>query len=454
MLPSGYPYSYLCQLALWMQNLNQFKKCKQISKNMADEIRRRLRWENKERQRKKREEKGQLRDESLYLKRNVLCSSPPLTLSPLLKNKTNQQSFQVTVVAEPTLDLKFGHNKVEYSVSPHLPNQLNKSEVKNRPQNSCPSTKSQSINRYHIDQENEDDDDYDLVRDALLLAEKKKKIQAISQSNCEKEQPKNQIIKPSNEIIRRNSHDEDEDLIRDIQILQQKQRESNSSILKEKECFDLSPHEKVNGLTTSRRKSRHFISPLPDNQRQTWTLEEKQKDLNHLKDSINCYQHKTNNASNDDLPSSPRALQPLSNNESLWTDSDSEQSFGKKQKRASVSSIVGRKTIKKQRIISQKDISTTSSPTIRTDSQTSNPAQFQDFQERIIHKHQDGIDELMPYFERPKLGPPSDLVPLVLKHVDGQRRVPAAINRYLKGYQREGIVFLHNRIANHQGVIL
>jgi hypothetical protein len=52
------------------------------------------------------------------------------------------------------------------------------------------------------------------------------------------------------------------------------------------------------------------------------------------------------------------------------------------------------------------------------------------------------------------LGTPSDLVPLILKHSLGERIVPAAINRYLKGYQREGIVFMHNRIAENNGAIL
>ena len=60
----------------------------------------------------------------------------------------------------------------------------------------------------------------------------------------------------------------------------------------------------------------------------------------------------------------------------------------------------------------------------------------------------------MPQFDNPKLGPPSDLVPLVLKYSYGERIVPASINRYLKGYQREGIVFMHNRIAENQGAIL
>lgn len=63
-------------------------------------------------------------------------------------------------------------------------------------------------------------------------------------------------------------------------------------------------------------------------------------------------------------------------------------------------------------------------------------------------------DELKPHFAIPKLGPPSALLPLVLKHSNGERTVPAAINRYLKGFQREGVVFMHSRVAENQGVIL
>ena len=63
-------------------------------------------------------------------------------------------------------------------------------------------------------------------------------------------------------------------------------------------------------------------------------------------------------------------------------------------------------------------------------------------------------DQLKPHFVIPKLGPPSALEPLTLEYSQGQRAVPAAINRYLKGYQREGVVFMHSRVAENQGVIL
>lgn len=64
------------------------------------------------------------------------------------------------------------------------------------------------------------------------------------------------------------------------------------------------------------------------------------------------------------------------------------------------------------------------------------------------------VDELKPYFANPRLGEATDLVALELVYSGGTRRVPAAINRYLQAYQREGVVFMHNRVAEGQGAIL
>ena len=63
-------------------------------------------------------------------------------------------------------------------------------------------------------------------------------------------------------------------------------------------------------------------------------------------------------------------------------------------------------------------------------------------------------DVLKPEFAKPKLGPPSALVPLTLVHSEGEHQVPASINRYLMEYQRAGVRFIHRRIAEGKGCIL
>lgn len=69
--------------------------------------------------------------------------------------------------------------------------------------------------------------------------------------------------------------------------------------------------------------------------------------------------------------------------------------------------------------------------------------------------HEDAHNELKPYFEQPKLGPPSALVPLNLRRLNGTiDQVPAAINRYLTPYQREGVSFIHGRVVEGKGAIL
>lgn len=69
------------------------------------------------------------------------------------------------------------------------------------------------------------------------------------------------------------------------------------------------------------------------------------------------------------------------------------------------------------------------------------------------------IDEsaLKPYFEQPKLGPPSALEPLELPKRRDQEvahEIPASINRYLRGYQQQGVSFLYSCIMRGSGAIL
>jgi hypothetical protein len=405
---------------------------------MADEIRRRIRWENKERQRKKREEKGQLRDESLYLKRTALISSPPLTSNPFLKNDTIQLSVQSTFQTEPTLNLELTPNKRVSRTSSHFARNLDKNYMQYSPQHSRNSIKNHDINRQNFDDEDDNDDDDDLVRDALILA-KKNKLQVESLKKSGQERRKNPSNKIQDDIVTRSSCDDDEDLIRDVQILRQKKRDLTLSV-KENKVYkaSLPLHEKLNHTSPRGVKSKPLRS-FPAKQIRKRTPEEKPKLLHLLEE--------TNDTVSDDLSNSSKVLQPKSNNESLWTDSESESSRGNKE---SVSSNINRR----QPSRSQKGMLTTTHAIISTEEQISNSILLHDSQESSNLRRQDEFHELMPYFETPKLGPPSDLVPLVLKYANGRRIVPAAINRYLKGYQREGIVFLHNRIANQQGVIL
>lgn len=65
-------------------------------------------------------------------------------------------------------------------------------------------------------------------------------------------------------------------------------------------------------------------------------------------------------------------------------------------------------------------------------------------------------DSLIPTFDNPKLGPPSALEPLVLPHKDETvtHEIPASINRYLRGYQQHGVMFLYSCIMRNSGAIL
>jgi len=81
------------------------------------------------------------------------------------------------------------------------------------------------------------------------------------------------------------------------------------------------------------------------------------------------------------------------------------------------------------------------------------------------------LQQLKPEFVNPKLGPPSDLVPLPLTRSASMHdsaadpttgndpspvvdQVPASINRYLQEYQRAGIKFMHSILTNGLGAIL
>lgn len=65
--------------------------------------------------------------------------------------------------------------------------------------------------------------------------------------------------------------------------------------------------------------------------------------------------------------------------------------------------------------------------------------------------------EQHPHFANPTFGP-FENEPLVLKNLEDDQRgghqVPASLSRYLPDFQREGIQFLYNTIANGNGAIL
>lgn len=73
--------------------------------------------------------------------------------------------------------------------------------------------------------------------------------------------------------------------------------------------------------------------------------------------------------------------------------------------------------------------------------------------------HVDGEqdDTLIPTFDDPKMGPPSALEPLELPRGTDQtigHTIPASINRYLRGYQQQGVIFMYSCIMQKSGGIL
>jgi hypothetical protein len=66
-------------------------------------------------------------------------------------------------------------------------------------------------------------------------------------------------------------------------------------------------------------------------------------------------------------------------------------------------------------------------------------------------------DVLIPSFRDPKMGPPSALEPMELPRAKEQNTVhviPASINRYLRGYQQQGVTFMYSCIMRKSGGIL
>lgn len=66
-------------------------------------------------------------------------------------------------------------------------------------------------------------------------------------------------------------------------------------------------------------------------------------------------------------------------------------------------------------------------------------------------------DVLIPSFRDPKMGPPSALEPMELPRAKDHNTVhviPASINRYLRGYQQQGVTFMYSCIMRKSGGIL
>jgi hypothetical protein len=144
-------------------------------------------------------------------------------------------------------------------------------------------------------------------------------------------------------------------------------------------------------------------------------------------------------------------LPPPANADALWIDSDTEQ--------VEVEKVPGKKRKRKQKASSDASPKKVACSPGRGvgGKRKSKARKVQDSvsgDEKDYEEDEVEGDQLKPHFVIPKLGPPSALEPLTLEYSQGQRAVPAAINRYLKGYQREGVVFMHSRVAENQGVIL
>jgi len=412
---------------------------------MADEIRRRIRWENKERQRKKREGKTKQREEEHNQKQLLRAAknSDKKDQEPPVKAKNSEwpnanNDLRVAKGKSPSLvvgspDASIA-SSVTFSQSPackkmkaweivepespvakkQMPATAKRSNLPPRP---APARTATILD--------DSDNDDDLLRDAMLLAQRRK-------DGDQKPEPKPVVQKAAPNTLNvaakkpKVSYDsDDDDLLRDAMILEQKRKaEWKRPRADSKQSLESPSEDEENESSLGRgnrenMESQQSLASIPEE-------DDEKKELG---------------------PRKPR--KKPADDESLWTDSESEQpkeeeKSGKKRKRAQPQSSSGNDAA-----ASKVARSSGSRPGGRAKPKSSSSDEAEEDDDDDIQ-----TDQLKPYFDDPKLGPPSDLVPLTLKHSQGERIVPAAINRYLKGYQREGVVFMHNRVTEDQGAIL
>jgi hypothetical protein len=134
----------------------------------------------------------------------------------------------------------------------------------------------------------------------------------------------------------------------------------------------------------------------------------------------------------------------------LWSDSDEDTiPVTKATRKASNQSIESRKKLTPNKAHSGSKITIPTQLAGRKIKRVQSSIELPEIPEAV-----DLEDVLKPEFAKPKLGPPSALVPLTLVHSEGEHQVPASINRYLMEYQRAGVRFIHRRIAEGKGCIL
>ena len=388
---------------------------------MAEEIRRRIRWENKEKQRKRREQKNKEREEEL--KRQRLEAS---------KHSTHHQHFEIARTPCKSRSLQGYHEDVVAVKKVPSPSPTGSAGSSNSPssmmeasgplfspplRNPTKKTCSPSTPSFW----NDSDDDVDLLRDALMLAQRKseplpQKPPLASPAKASSHTRLN-VVDATTLRSSGDSHSDsgsDSDLLRDVLLLKEKRTADSKHLRAETRCQD-------EDLEIGNANKRDGVEPPPPF----------------------ASQQEENGENREDEPRTPQSY-PVCK-DSLWSDSDGEmpKPVEKSVKKRKQQNPIRSEINKVARIPARRSVLRTKSETSVSDEGEGN--QSDDNIE---------IDMLVPHFESPKLGPPSDLVPLILKYVGGERIVPASINRYLKGYQREGVVFMHNRISMKKGVIL
>jgi hypothetical protein len=131
----------------------------------------------------------------------------------------------------------------------------------------------------------------------------------------------------------------------------------------------------------------------------------------------------------------------------LWDDSDEEELKPRTKKKKEATRPNGEKRKSSPGENKRAPVAAIKRGTVRRDSREDEDNSDIDFDEQV----------LKPEFAHPKLGPPSPLEPLILpkrKDQEVTHQIPAAINRYLRGYQQHGVTFLYSCIMRGSGAIL
>jgi hypothetical protein len=279
-----------------------------------------------------------------------------------------------------------------------------------------------------------DSDEDEFIREARLLAQKKLKKREIphSESSQKSFSSGNEERKASARLPRRRQKSGGSSLDLPAESSQEKsidsshksQKLSQEKTIESSDCLHLSPSKAID-------------SP---------PLKPSSVNLDELIDH-----EKKNSGDNDANGMGLARLPPPANVDALWSDSDTEQ--------VEIEQVPEKK--RKRKLKASSDASpkkVARSPGRGLGGKRKSKARK--VQDSVSDDEKDDYgdefegEQLKPHFVTPKLGPPSALEPLMLEYSQGQRVVPAAINRYLKGFQREGVVFMHSRVAENQGVIL